>query len=109
MKQLVYKTATGIYLYEDKHGRFYSEDPEAVVAALKEDLHSGKFLDKVLASELLDSIYDKGITKIGNLHIYVSSNTDEDVEVLIISVNSDRAAIRFFKRNGYKGNPIKVI
>ena len=108
MKQLVFKTATGVCLYEDRHGKFYSEDPEAVVAALKEDLRSGKFLDKVLASELLDCIYDKGITKIGNLHIYVSSNTDEDVEVLIISVNSDRAALQFFKRNGYKGNPTKI-
>lgn len=108
MKQLVFKTASGVHLYEDRHGKFYSKDPEAVVAALKEDLHSGKFLDKVLASELLDCIYDKGITKIGNLHIYVSSNTDEDVEILIISVNSDRAAIQFFKRNGYKGSPIKV-
>lgn len=108
MKQLVFKTATGVKLYEDRHGKFYSENPEAVVAALKEDLNSGKFLDRILASELLDCIYDKGITKIGNLHVYVSSNTDEDVEVLIISVNSDRAAIRFFKRNGYKGNPIKV-
>lgn len=109
MKQLVFKTATGIKLYEDRHGRFYSEDPEAVVAALKEDFHSGEFLARIFAKELLDSIYDKGITKIGNLHIYISSNTDEDVEILIISVNSDRAALQFFKRNGYKGNPIKVI
>lgn len=109
MKQLVFKTATGVKLYEDRHGKFYSEDPEAVVAALHEDLNSGEFLTRIFASELLDSIYDKGITKIGNLHIYVSSNTDEDVEILIISVNSDRAAIRFFKRNGYKGSPIKVI
>ena len=109
MKQLVFKTASSVKLYEDRHGKFYSEDPEAVVAALKEDLNSGEFLARIFAKELLDDIYDKGITKIGNLHIYVSSNTDEDVEVLIISVNSDRAAIRFFKRNGYKGNPIRVI
>lgn len=108
MKQLIFKTASGICLYEDNHGRFYSEDPEAVIAALKEDLNSGEFLARIFAKELLDCINDKGITKIGNLHVYVSSNTDEDVEVLIISVNSDRAALRFFKRNGYKGNPIKV-
>lgn len=109
MKQLIYKTASGVCLYEDNHGKFYSENPEAVIAALKEDLCSGEFLARVLASELLDSIYDKGITKIGNLHVYVSSNTDEDVEILIISVNSDRAALQFFKRKGYKGSPIKVI
>ena len=70
MKQLVFKTASGVRLYEDRHGKFYSEDPEAVVAALKEDLHSGEFLSKVLASKLLDCIYDKGL-----LRLVISTST----------------------------------
>lgn len=108
MKQLVFKTASGVELYED-HGKFYSKDPEAVIAALREDLNSGEFLARVLAKELLDCINDKGIIKTGILHVYISSNVDENKEVIIMSINADKAAIRYFKREGYKGSPIRII
>lgn len=110
MKRVVFKTASGVELLEDSKG-FYSKEPDAVIAALKEDMRSGDLLAGIMAAETLECIYAKGGIKPLNsrLHIYVSSIETEDIELLIISVNADRAALNAFKREKCKGKPIKVL
>ena len=58
--ELIFKTNSGVELYEDLDHTFISTNPAEVLACIMEDKRSGDIFSKICATDLLKAIEDAG-------------------------------------------------